>query len=149
MHSSLVRRVATPAIALFYAGCQVYTPISLSSQVARDDIRLTLTDGAAADLARSLGVGVSQLEGHVDAVTDSTIVFRIANVTRVSGSDEKWSGEPVAIPRRDVATVERRSISVARSVIVGGAIVAGAVLAGTVAGSASGGSSSSPPSPVK
>ncbi len=149
MHISLVRRAIAPAVALLCAGCQVYTPISLSSQAAKDDIRLTLTDGGGVDLARGLGGGASQLEGHIDAVTDSTVLLRITEVTRLTGAAETWSGEPVSIPRRDVATIERRTTSVARSLLVGGAIVAGAVLAGTVAGSAIGNSSSAPPSSVK
>lgn len=149
MLSSRVRRAVAPAVALLCVGCQVYTPISLSSQAAKDDIRLTLTDQGGIDLARALGVGATQLEGHIDAVTDSTIVLRITELTRLSGSDEKWSGEPVPIPRGDVATVERRYTSVARSLVLGGAIVVGAILVGTVAGSVEGGSNTPPPSSVK
>ena len=149
MYSSRVRRAVAPAVVLLCAGCQVYTPISLSSQVAKDDIRLTLTDQGAVDLAKALGVGATQLEGHIDAVTDSTIVLRITELTRLSGSDEKWSGEPVPIPRGDVATVERRTTSVARSLVLGGAIAAGAILAGTVAGSVEGGSGTGQQGSVK
>lgn len=149
MLSSRVCQAVAPAVALLCAGCQVYTPISLAPGGAGDEIRLTLTDKGSADLGKALGSGATQLEGHVDAVTDSTIVLRIAELTRVSGSDEKWSGEPVPIPRGDVAAVERRTTSVARSLLVGGAIVAGAVLAGTVAGSAVGGPSNKAPGTVK
>jgi len=149
MHFFRLRRAVAPAVALLSVGCQVYTPVSLSSQLSNDDVRVTLTNDGTVNLARALGVGASQLEGHIDSVTDSTIVMRITELTRLSGSDETWSGEPVPIPRTSVATAERRTTSVARSVLLSGALVAGAVLAGTVAGSAQGGSTSGPIKPPK
>jgi hypothetical protein len=149
MHFFRVRRTVAPAVALLCVGCQVYTPVSLTSQRAKDDVRLTLTNDGTVNLARALGVGASELEGRIDAVTDSTIVMRITELTRLTGSDETWSGEPVTIPRASVATVERRTTLVARSVLLGGAIVVGAVLAGTVVGSAEGGSSTGPIKPPK
>jgi hypothetical protein len=117
--------------------------------MATDDVRLTLTNDGTVNLARALGVGASELEGHIDSVTDSTIVMRITELTRLSGSDEKWSGEPVPIPRASVATAERHTTSVARSVLLGGAIVVSAVLAGTVVGSSEGGATSTPIKPPK
>lgn len=149
MFSLRVRKAIAPVVAVCCAGCQVYTPVTLASQAPAGNIRLTLTDQGAVNLAKALGGGATQLEGHVEGVTDSTIVIRVAELTRLTGFDEKWSGEPVSVARGDVATVERRSTSLVRSLLVGGAIVGGAVLAGSVAGSAIGGSSTSPPVGVK
>lgn len=149
MHLLSVRHILTAASAVLCVGCQVYTPISVSSQLTKDDVRVTLTDDGTLGLSRALGSGATQLEGHIDSVTDSTVVMSVTELTRMSGSDEKWSGEPVTIPRASIATAERRTTSVTRSVLLGGAIVAGAILAGNVAGSAEGGTTTGPIKPPK
>ena len=75
--------------------------------------------------------------------------IKITQLTRVSGVDETWNGEPVTVPRDDISLVERRTTSVARSVLVAAAIVGVAVAAGSVAGTASGAPSPTTPVSVK
>jgi hypothetical protein len=138
-----------PGIAMLCTACQVYTPISLSPQTAPTTVRVTLNDGGSYRLQPSLGANASALQGQLLGVTDSTMSIKITQLTRVSGVDETWNGEPVTLPRDDISLVERRTTSVARSVLVAAAIVGVAVAAGTVAGTASGAPSPTTPGSVK
>jgi len=101
------------------------------------NVRVTLTDAGTAQLAQLLGGGTASLKGRVTAVTDSTIALATSSVTRLSGTDETWNGEPVVLPRQDIASVSAEHVSVARSLLAAGALIGGAY-AVTRAGAGSG-----------
>ncbi len=136
-------------MALLCTACQVYTPISLSPQTQPTTVRVTLNDGGSYRLQPSLGANASQFEGQLLGVTDSTLSIKITDLTRVSGVEETWNGEPVTIPRDDISLVEHRGTSVARSVLAAAAIVAVAIAAGNVTGTSSGAPSPTTPGTVK
>ena len=136
-------------MAMLCTACQVYTPISLSPQTQPTTIRVTLNEGGSYKLQPSLGANASQLEGQLLGVTDSTLSIKITELTRVSGADETWNGEPVTVPRDDISLVEHRTTSVARSVLVAVAIVGVAIAAGNVSGTSSGAPSPTTPGQVK
>ncbi len=122
-------RKATAASVLFCGACQVYTPVTAATPSTGTAVRITLTEQGTASLYGPLGTGARQIEGSVHAVSDSTITLAVTSVERLNGADEQWNGETYAVPRNDIATVERKQTSVSRSVIVVAAIVGAAYLA--------------------
>lgn len=152
MRTSITR--ATAAALLACTACQTYTVIDPSANAAGTDVRVTLTDAGATALAGQLGNRLDappprELEGRLQSASDSAIAIAVSQVTRPSGVEDRWNGERVTIPRSEVARVERKSTSVARSSILGIALVSGAYLIGNAVGGtqATGTSKGTPPPP--
>ena len=152
MRTSITR--ATAAALLACTACQTYTIIDPSASAAGTDVRVTLTDAGAAALSGQLGSRVEapprELEGRLLSVSDSGLAVAVSQVTRASGVEDRWNGEHVTIPRTDVARVEHRATSVARSAVLGIALVGGAFLIGNAIGGpqATGTSKGTPPPPT-
>jgi hypothetical protein len=125
------------------AACQVYTPIAVSPAGVGTEVRVTLTDQGMATLAPTIGASARQMEGHITAVTDTSVTIGVTDLTRFNGVEETWKGEPVAIRRSDIATVERKQTSVARSIVLAGLIIGGtaAIAASLGSGNQTGGPS--------
>ena len=103
------------------------------------DVRVSLDPTAVASLEGALGPRASLLEGRLVGRTDSTVTVAVRAVTRIGGDEERWSGDPVAVPLRAVERVERRRFDVFRTALAAGGVVAAAVLAGRLAGEGEGG----------
>ncbi len=117
--------------------CQVYTPIDAAPHAVGADVRVTLTDAGMRALSQPLGVGAAQVQGRLSDATDSTLTMDVTELTRLNGVDENWNGERLTIARGDIATVERRQLSVVRSVLLAGAVAGSAFLVAKSAGGAS------------
>lgn len=144
----LIDRSLTAGALLLCGACQAYTPVSVAPGNDGQNVRVTLTSSAVTAPHGAFGSGVGQLEGDLRDVTDSTISLSVTSVLRAAGSDEAWNGERITLPRTDIALVERRKTTVARSFLAAGAVLGTVVLIGRSinGGDASGGvGRSSPP----
>jgi hypothetical protein len=103
------------------------------------NVRVSLSDQGAVDLAPKIGPRARQLEGTLTQASNSTIVVTVRRVTREGGGDDTYNDIPISLPSRDVDGVERSTTSVSRSVLTAGAIVGTALLAARGAGDISGG----------
>lgn len=128
------KRTVSAVVLIACGACQMYTPISLAPTSTGTPVRVTLTDRGAAQLFDVLGAAPHEVEGKVVDVSDTTVTLGVTGVSRLSGADEPWNGERVTIPRGAIASVDRHSVSVVRSLLVAAGIVGGAYLA-TRAGS--------------
>ena len=146
-----MRRAIAATAAVCCVGCQVYTPTDLNGSRQGEEVRVTLTDLGMLHAAAQVGPRAASIEGHVAEVTDSSIVLHVEDLTRLSGSDESWTGETVTVARSDVASVETRKTSVVKSVLVGGGIIAAVIFAGRAfgGGEAAGGAGGSTQKPPK
>lgn len=129
-----MRRSATAALTaaslLVSTACQVYTPVQLSPSLAGKDVRVTLTQMGATDLASTLGSPAESVEGRLVSASDSALVVQMKSLLRMNGVEDSWNGESVRIPGNDVSRIETSRISTSRSGILAAAIIGAAYFAG-------------------
>jgi hypothetical protein len=133
-------------VLLFLSGtsCASYTTIPVAQSAPGYDVRVSLSDQGAVDVTPRIGARARQLEGTLTAVTDTSLVLSVRRVAREGGGDDTYSDLLVALPSRDIGSVERSQTSMSRSVLAAGAIVATALLAAKGAGDVSGGKTGGP-----
>jgi hypothetical protein len=121
------------------SACTSYTPLRMADMSPGYNVRVSLSDDGAVDLAPKIGARARQLEGTLMQASDSTIVMSVRRVVREGGGDDTYNDIPISLSSRDVESVERSRTSVSRSVLTAGAIVGTALLAARGAGDVSGG----------
>ena len=112
------------------AGCYAYTPVTAPRSAAGTEVRVTLAEQGAAEIARFVGPRAASLEGRVVAGSDSALTLAVTTITRTNGVEETWPGDEVVIPRSAVAVAQTRRFARARTLLLTGAIVAAGVLIG-------------------
>jgi hypothetical protein len=133
--------LGAPLLVFAIISCAGYSPISVSQSVPGYDVRVSLSDQGAVDVAPRIGQRARQLEGRLKQVSDTSLLLSVHRVVREGGGDDTYSDLEVDLPSRDIDTVERSSTSMSRSFLAAGAIVATALLAAKGAGNVSGGGS--------
>jgi hypothetical protein len=112
------------------AGCYSYAPVATAEAPPGKEIRVTLSEQGAAELARFLGPRAASLEGRVVTRSDSGVTLSVTTITRANGVEETWPGDQVAIPRAAVAAAQARRVARTRSLLLTAAIIAGGILVG-------------------
>jgi hypothetical protein len=144
----LAKRTAAASL-LFTLACTVYTPIHGVEAVPGYDVRVTLTDNGAVDIAPKIGPRARQLEGTLKQMTDSSLLISVRRISREGGGDDTYDGNEIALGRRDIESVEKSGTSVSRSILVAGAVIASVFLIAKGAGDFSGGRTGGPPPPTR
>ena len=137
------------ALALTTA-CYTYTPSQIGNTAVGGEVGIDVTDVGRVDLAPLLGAEVSRVEGRVKSVTDSSVMLGVTRVEFLSGSSQKWSGEPVTIARADVKAMQARSFSRSQTVLTVVLLGVGLALglaAAVIGSGSSGNDSKGPPDP--
>lgn len=142
-----VRRSLISICILAVSACTTYTPVRVADMSPGYNVRVSLSDQGAVDLAPKIGARARQLEGTLTQASDSMIIMSVRRVVREGGGDDTYNDIPISLPSRDVESVERSTTSVSRSVLTAGAIVGTALLAARGAGDLSGGKDGGKPSP--
>jgi hypothetical protein len=128
-----------PICVLAVSACTTYTPLRVADMSPGYNVRISLSDQGAVDLAPKIGPRARRLEGTLTQASDSILVMSVRRVTREGGGDDTYNDIPISLLSRDVDGVERSTTSVSRSVLTAGAIVGTALLAARGAGDVSGG----------
>lgn len=81
-----------------------------------------LDDVGRVEMASQIGPSVTRLEGYLDAPTDSQFVLRVTNVSSISGTVGRWSGEPVTLRPRFVQAMFERRLSRGRTAALAGSL---------------------------
>lgn len=116
------------ATAVFTTGCYRFTPAETASLGPGTTVRLHLTDDGSAAMTTIVGPRVELLDGMLaEFLGDSLVVLRLQEATSRGGSVTEWAGESVRVPRRAIASAERKERSPQRTAIVAAAIVAGVI----------------------
>ncbi len=142
-----IRRGLISTCVLAASACTSYTPLRVADMSPGYNVRVSLSDQGAVDLAPKIGARARQLEGTLTQASDSMIVMSVRRVTREGGGDDTYNDISISLPSRDVDGVERSTTSFSRSMLTAGAIVGTALLAARGAGDASGGKDGGKPSP--
>jgi hypothetical protein len=134
-----IRRGLMSICVLVVSACTTYTPLRVADMSPGYNVRVSLSDQGAVDLAPKIGARARQLEGTLTEASDSILLMSVRRVTREGGGDDTYNDIPITLPSRDVEGVERSTTSFSRSVLTAGAIVGTALLAARGAGDVSGG----------
>jgi hypothetical protein len=121
------------------SACTTYTPLRLADVSSGYNVRVSLSDEGAVDLAPKIGARARQLEGTLTQATDSSIIMSVRRVVREGGGDDTYNDISISLPSRDIEKIEKSSTSISRSVLTAGAIVGTALLAARGTGDFSGG----------
>ena len=119
--------IATATGCCFFLGCYAYTPLPISQNRATGAVRITLTPAAYSQTYGTLGSQISAVEGDVRAADDSSVTISVTEVARPSLDEERFHGEMVTIPRRDIASLDSRHVNAAKSLTLTGLILGGAI----------------------
>jgi hypothetical protein len=133
-----------PLIAIVLCGCYVNVPLATVPPPG-ERVHVALTDQGSVDLAQYLGRNIGSVDGRLLDGNDSTLVLSVSQVSTRGGEDDFWKGESVTLPRRSIATMEKRKLSFWRSGLIASALVGGlAIIAGSGITGSSGGETAPP-----
>ena len=110
--------VAMTAGAAPLLGCFAYVPTAGAPAPAGSRVRVQLTDAGSTSLSSYLGPGVVAVTGRLVAADDSVVSVAMGETQLGDGSERYWNGEPVAVPRRYVATMQRHQFSGSRTALL-------------------------------
>jgi hypothetical protein len=115
------------------AACYRYVPIEPAAAGAQEEVRVQLTDAAAARLARELGTYTPRLDGLLGRGTGDSLSVALTIGRDYRGVSLESARQVLYLGRSEVVEVRRRELSRARTALAGvGALAAFAIVAGTV-----------------
>jgi hypothetical protein len=115
----LLRRLARGVLALApaaLAGCYSYVPVE-SAPAPGVGMQIELNDLGRVEMGRTVGPGVSSIEGVLDSSSDTAFVVRVMQVVGEDGRVIRWEGERVTIRPAYVEQMGTRRFSVGRTVV--------------------------------
>ncbi len=123
-------QIARVAAALLIAssagsGCYSYVPISLGAVERQEDVRLRVTEGAAARLAPDLGVFSTQIDGQFAQESADSISVGVAVDRMYRGTTIGTTTQLLFLGRSEVVEVRKREFSRSRTVLVSAGTVVG------------------------
>ena len=118
------RAVAVFSIAMGSGGCHKYVPVQVATVDPQEDVRIVVTESAAARLSQDLGLYTTSLQGRLRQEPPDSVSIAVP-VTRVYQGRLVDSGRQVLfLGRSEVVRVDRRELSRTRTVAVGVGAVA-------------------------
>jgi hypothetical protein len=120
----------TAATLALAAGCYSYVPVTPAASRPGTELRVTIAEPGAAELARFLGPRAASVEGNLVASSDTGVTLSITTITRSTGVEETWPGDQVVIPKSAIARTETRRLARGRTVGLTAAFIAASALLG-------------------
>jgi hypothetical protein len=116
------------------AGCYSYVPVSFQAVGSKEDVRVRVTEGAAARLAKDLGTFSTEVDGQLAPEGADSISLGVPIDRSYRGTTIGTTTQTIFLSRSEVVEVRRREFSRSRTVLVSAGIVAGfgALAAGIV-----------------
>jgi hypothetical protein len=111
------------------AACYTYEPVVGPASIARERVRLTLTDSGAVSLASQLGPATEEVSGRLNVDSAGAYVVSVLATRRRGGAEIDWRGEQVTVPRVLVAHAEQRRFSRTRTALASVGLLVAAVAA--------------------
>lgn len=116
------------ATAWFAGGCYSYTPVSLGAARPGTRLRAELTAVGSDSLARTMGPGVTSVEGALVSASPQALTMAVRAVQQRDQADQIWRGEQVSVPAAAIVQLRERRLSRLRT----GLVVVGTIGAGVL-----------------
>lgn len=107
------------------SGCYSYVPISLGAVDQKEDVRLRVTEAAAARLAPELGVFSTQIDGQFARESADSVSVGVAVDRTYRGTTIGTSTQVLFLGRSEIVDVRKRQFSRSRTVLVSAGSVVG------------------------
>ena len=118
------RTIAVLSIGLASAGCHRYVPVQVAAVDPQEDVRIVVTESAAARLSPDLGLYTTRLEGRLRAEAHDSVSIAVPVTRLYQGRLLEAGRQTLFLGRGEVVRVDRRELSRARTVAVGVGVVA-------------------------
>jgi hypothetical protein len=117
-------------LALLLAGaantaCYTYAPVSFGAVADKEDVRLRVTEDAAARLAKELGAFATEIDGQLGHEGRDSVSLGVPIDRTYRGTTVGTSTQVLFLARSDVLEVRRRQFSRPRTVLVAAGTVVG------------------------
>ena len=125
--------VSMLSIGLVASGCYKYVPVQVATVNPQEDVRVLVTESAAARLSRDLGTYTTSLEGRVGQEAHDSVSVSVTVTRAYRGRQIESGRQTMFLGAGEVVEVHRRQLSRTRTVLAGVGVVAGfALLANSV-----------------
>lgn len=132
------RRLGPLLAALLAAACYRTTPVTTPSPDSGVQLVVDLTDAGSVQLAPKLGTRIESVRGTVADETETGLLLLLQATVNRTGSEARWQGERVEIPRDYIASMRERRFDKGRSILLAALLVGGVIAAGGILGGGSG-----------
>jgi len=117
--------VALVLAGLANAGCFTYAPVALESIQPKTDVRVRITDDAAARLLKDLGTFTTELDGEIAHEGRDSVSIGVSIDKEYRGVTVGTTTQQLFLARSDVLEVRQRQFSKARTIVVSAVTVVG------------------------
>ena len=111
------------AVLAFGTGCYRYVPIDVSAVKPQEDVRVHVTESAAARLVRDFGAYTSRLEGQFAVERGDSVSVSVAVARAYQGVSLEQTRQTLYLARSEVVDVRRRVLSKGRTVAATAAVL--------------------------
>jgi hypothetical protein len=108
---------------LTLGACYTYQPLSAPEPEVGTRVSVQLTDDGSRELWGRIGPNVLHVEGDVVGADSAVLDLSVRQVENQRGIQSDWKGEQVMVPRRLIAGVQQRRLSVGGTGLLGGLAV--------------------------
>jgi hypothetical protein len=130
------RRIVAGALGLLTA-CYSFQPLD-TTPPAGTNVSAVLTDAGSLALGPLIGARTARVDGRLLRFDDSTLVLAVTEVQDRRSEATDWKGEVVTLPRSDIASIQHRKLSAAKTMGALGLAIGIAALATTISLAAGG-----------
>jgi hypothetical protein len=120
-----IRVTTRLAVLALVAGCYTYRPLRQPEPEVGTRVSAELTGDGARALAGHVGTDVVHLEGRLLRADSAELGIAVLQVENSRGMQLDWNGEEVRLPRRFVAAMQERRLSLGATALLGGLAAVG------------------------
>jgi hypothetical protein len=126
-----VRRVPSRAvvglalIGLVNGGCFAYAPVAFESVKSNEDVRVRVTDDAAARLSKDLGAFATEIDGELAPQRHDSVSITVTIDRAYKGTTIGTTTQQLFVARSEIVEVRRREFSTPRTILLSAGMVAG------------------------
>ena len=126
--------LALTIAAMVNASCYSYVPVSFQAIAPKEDVRLRVTESAAARIAPDLGAFSTEVDGQLAREGPDSVSVGVAIDRSYRGTTIGTTTQTIFLSRAEVVEVRRREFSRSRTILASAGIVVGfgALAAGIV-----------------
>ena len=112
-----MRAITAVAVWVLVSGCYRYYPAATPIPPAGVRVAAELSDSGTVVLARTVGPGVSTVEGRVVRADTEEIELSVTTVRQHDGRESGWRGERITVPRNLLTGLQERKFSRSRTAL--------------------------------
>ena len=110
---------------LLNGGCFTYAPTRFESIQPKDDVRLRVTDDAAARLSKELGAFSTEIDGEMSPEGRDSVALGVSIDRSYKGMSVGTTTQTLVLARAEILEVRKRQFSKTRTVLMSAGTVVG------------------------